>query len=517
MATINKTITLQKTVGQSGPIYSVEYFSASVWYDADPTTLSLPTNGSQGVVTIDSLATIIKLTSNGVCTNEITQSIIPPTTTTTTSTTAPTTTTTSTTTAPTTTTTTSTTAPTTTTTTSTTAPTTTTTSTTTAPTTTTTSTTTLGACLEYTIENYSLIDNLLVEYQDCDTLTIEQLIIPPDSAGFICSTIEPYRTGGSNSFAIVLEGPCPAPTTTTTTSTTIASPNCEFVFVADSVDTTGYGLRYFNGGQVDTLFNSLFGTPTTYGGVSGVVYGVCSTITPQYWEQSTNTTIPYPSGVEYVGSGGVCGIDTDCVYTPPATTTTTSTTAEPTTTTTTSTTAEPTTTTSTTSAPTTTTTSTTSAPNVFVAERNFDGFGSYLQYDGSFSMNDDVLASDGFCWTLGTPTFVLDPSPYGTIVSLCPPPTTTTTSTTTVAVLCTQVFMSTSGFGTSASACGSGVSPTRRRHNGLLDDPGIGDRVFTELTCTTAFNGSGLWYYVSADTSVIRIDSGGFITDKEFC
>jgi Predicted solute binding protein len=121
-----------------------------------------------------------------------------------------------------------------------------------------------------------------------------------------------------------------APTTTTTT--TIPTGTCRFVFVPDYVDTTGYGLRTNLGGEVNQLFTALEQLPITVDGEEGVVYNVCSTIVPQYWEQSTNTTIAYPSGVLNLEDGGSCTEDADCVYSPDTTTTTT---AAPTTTTTT--------------------------------------------------------------------------------------------------------------------------------------------------------------------------------------
>ena len=76
--------------------------------------------------------------------------------------------------------------------------------------------------------------------------------------------------------------------------------------------------------------------------------------------------------------------------------------------------------------------------------------------------------------------------------------------------------MSTTGVGSSGTACG-GSSPTRRRHNGLSSEPEIGDTIFTEITCTTTFNGGNLWFFVAADTSAIQINSSGTVIDKEFC
>lgn len=112
--------------------------------------------------------------------------------------------------------------------------------------------------------------------------------------------------------------PTVAPTLAPTTEPVGESPTCKFVFVADTVDTTGYGLRYNRDGVIDTLFSSILGTTTNYNGTDGVVFSVCSTITPIYWEQSSNTTLVFPAGVEFIGSGNVCVDNNDgCEYIAP--------------------------------------------------------------------------------------------------------------------------------------------------------------------------------------------------------
>ena len=130
--------------------------------------------------------------------------------------------------------------------------------------------------------------------------------------------------------------PTPGPTlsitrtpTITPSSTSPLTGNCQFIFVPDSLDTTGYGLRYNLGGEINTLFGSLFSTPITYGGIAGQIYSVCSTLQPLYWEQSTNTTISYPSGVIYLGTGTTCTSNIDCTYVEPTPTPTPSLTKTP--------------------------------------------------------------------------------------------------------------------------------------------------------------------------------------------
>ena len=106
--------------------------------------------------------------------------------------------------------------------------------------------------------------------------------------------------------------PTPTPTPTSTPSTT-----CQYVFVPNTVSTTDRGLRYNNGGEVNTSFSSLFGVPSYEGGVNGVVYGVCTSTAPQWLIVSSNVTTTFPSGVYIIGSGGSCSDNTpDCEWTP---------------------------------------------------------------------------------------------------------------------------------------------------------------------------------------------------------
>jgi hypothetical protein len=172
----------------------------------------------------------------------------------------------------------------------------------------------------------------------------------------------------------------------------------------------------------------------------------------------------------------------------------------------------PTTTTTTTIAPTTTT----AAPNnSWIAERFDGGVYAYVGLQQGYQINDLVTLNDGSgqCWTLGAQTTA---NGQYNITGTCPPTTTTTVAitTTTTTAACTQFFTSLTG---DASSCISSDYGTTRRHNGALPEPTIGDRIFTSSTCTTAFNGSGLWYTVLGDTSSIRIDAGGYVTDKAFC
>jgi hypothetical protein len=84
-------------------------------------------------------------------------------------------------------------------------------------------------------------------------------------------------------------------------------------------------------------------------------------------------------------------------------------------------------------------------------------------------------------------------------------------------VYCTQFFTATTGESNSSTSCSVANEASRRRHNGSGTYPDVGDRIFTEGTCTNVFNGGSLWYYVGTDTSSIQVNSTGFVIDKAFC
>ena len=124
--------------------------------------------------------------------------------------------------------------------------------------------------------------------------------------------VDPGQTGtinlaGLSTCVCVTPTPTPIP----------VDPNCEFIFVPNTESTVDRGLRYNNGGEINTPFSSLFGVPSTEGGVNGVVYGVCTTTVPQWLVVSSNVTTAFPSGTYHIGSGGTCSINTpDCQWSP---------------------------------------------------------------------------------------------------------------------------------------------------------------------------------------------------------
>lgn len=84
---------------------------------------------------------------------------------------------------------------------------------------------------------------------------------------------------------------------------------------------------------------------------------------------------------------------------------------------------------------TTTTTTTTTIPpdNVFVVERQSDGFATYVQLDSAYQIGDTdiTISTDGAnCYDITGTSYVSSPSSFGTITGSCITTTTTTTTTT---------------------------------------------------------------------------------------
>ena len=125
--------------------------------------------------------------------------------------------------------------------------------------------------------------------------------------------------------------PSATPTSTPTPTATVVPPTptptpapptpkiCYFVFVPDSINTTGYGLDYTVNGQITlTRFSNIQSTPTTYDGVVGEVYGVCSESYPLYYDfDFGGGAITDPAGVERPPNGGSCLSNGNCAYISP--------------------------------------------------------------------------------------------------------------------------------------------------------------------------------------------------------
>ena len=201
----------------------------------------------------------------------------------------------------------------------------------------------------------------------------------------------------------------------------VAPAICRAVWVDDTVDSSRYGLRYtLASNQLkNTVFSSLFGSPYTYGGNSGVVYNVCSKQTPSVWDNDENALVNLGSLVVDFADGGDCYVNTDCVWTAPATATPTPTplpaTATPTPT-------------------------PTPSPQSYIIENSDGSQYEYIALNTGFTTNDliTVVGYGPECWTVGgqtivAPTVVVNgacatPTPTPNPATATPPPTATPTA-----------------------------------------------------------------------------------------
>ena len=229
---------------------------------------------------------------------------------------------------------------------------------------------------------------------------------------------------------------------------------CRFVWVDDTVDSSRYGLRYKLASNqiIDAKFNTMFGTPYGYGGNTGVIYSVCSSLSPSTWDSQTNTLVNLGGLVVDFPDGGDCYITTDCVWTAPPTPTPTVT-------------------------PTITTTPTpTVTPTIvsWVAERNDGQAVDYVGLQQGYTASDEVLIDDnsGICWTLGTESTI---APNYSIISSCITPTPTPTPTftptptiTTFAATCYQLLEEGSSAVTVTLRTATGVTKNITLQPGVL-------------------------------------------------
>ncbi len=93
---------------------------------------------------------------------------------------------------------------------------------------------------------------------------------------------------------------------------------CRFVFVPNNVSTTDKGLDYdLNGTITLTRFSQLISQPTTYNGVVGEVYAVCSDSHPLWYDFNGGGAMTDPSGVQRPPNGGSCTSNNNCSYSTP--------------------------------------------------------------------------------------------------------------------------------------------------------------------------------------------------------
>ena len=108
--------------------------------------------------------------------------------------------------------------------------------------------------------------------------------------------------------------------------------NCRAIWVDDTVNQSRYGARFRlpSGQEKNTLYGSLFGSPYTYGGNSGTVYNVCSTLVPSTWDSVTQTIVDLGNLVVDFVDGGSCYVNGECEWIEPTPTPTPTSTPTPT-------------------------------------------------------------------------------------------------------------------------------------------------------------------------------------------
>ena len=167
---------------------------------------------------------------------------------------------------------------------------------------------------------YDEIIKLEVPRVDCEICVDFQEIIPEPTPTSIPPTPTSIPPTPTSIPPTATEGPTPTPTPTlppgptpTPTSTPTPTPSstpgergCMFVFVPDTISTTVYGLDYVkNGVIILTRFTDIAGQSTTYDGVVGTVFGVCSETYPLYYDfDGGQGAITDPVGVERPQNGG---------------------------------------------------------------------------------------------------------------------------------------------------------------------------------------------------------------------
>jgi hypothetical protein len=89
---------------------------------------------------------------------------------------------------------------------------------------------------------------------------------------------------------------------------------CHYIFVPETEKTEGFGLSYNLNGIQFAPFNELMASPVEINGTRGLVYNICSTWQPNYWDSTNNFVMAYPEGVYALPVGGECQTNFDCPY-----------------------------------------------------------------------------------------------------------------------------------------------------------------------------------------------------------
>ena len=91
---------------------------------------------------------------------------------------------------------------------------------------------------------------------------------------------------------------------------------CHYIFVPETEKTDGFGLSYTLNGIQNTPFNELMAEPVEINGTRGVVYNICSTTPPSYWDSINYFVMTFPEGVYALETGGECQSNFECTYIP---------------------------------------------------------------------------------------------------------------------------------------------------------------------------------------------------------
>ena len=91
---------------------------------------------------------------------------------------------------------------------------------------------------------------------------------------------------------------------------------CHFIFVPETENTEGFGLSYNLNGIQNILFSdsALMAAPSEINGTRGLVYNICSSTPPNYWDSMNNFVMAYPEGVYALPMGEECGESFECRY-----------------------------------------------------------------------------------------------------------------------------------------------------------------------------------------------------------
>jgi len=128
--------------------------------------------------------------------------------------------------------------------------------------------------------------------------------------------------------------------------------------------------------------------------------------------------------------------------------------------------------------------------NVFVVERQSDGFTTYVQLDGNYQVGDTgvTISTDGAnCYDITGEDYVADPTSYGEITGSC---TTTTTTTTTTTVVCGSQNLYRSITSASDACCDTTRTILTYMNSNDISTATV---IYDDVNCTT-IRSTASWY-----------------------